>query len=1066
MGHKGIRGVLGKESDSIFEKVYNSKNKEMVKLRQRIEKTYPDADSLEVGEEMIAHYAEMSKKPTTIDWALSKIKSLIRKVFNISMSPKDLNILLQKSRDYLAEQKPTNIVEAIKDSRFSLKPKDKGEVSVDKPVKSDKSSALQAFGRRYLTKTGLLSDQYFEKKIESDSLKNADEIDLEFMVAKLERAVKDTYKKRYASLSEAEKKAMSDYLGGDTNAKIKIGVKPVLNAMRGYLDKQSDRIMQMSIDNMDFYLESLNQTKQAEQRVLVEEAVKTGNVSEELDAYLEKEALLYNKIKQNKGKYVNRSYQAFDDPDWSKKVRKDTRVIKDAEALIRRDLKGQGVTDDNLESRVKGEINKILFNAEKGGDFFSFLTALKPGMKDVSILKRKKEVPPQIRALLGEITDPRLNFVRSGSKMSGLVANHHFLKNMREIALEEGLLTKEPVDDKYVQITASNPETMSPLTGLYTTEDMATAISDVIDKEQVSDFIRTVRAANGLVKYGKTVLSPTTQARNFISAYFFTIMNGHFNPLKTGKAFGAIRGRLKKSEDWQSYLNTLAKMGVIHDNPRADELKDALSDVIEMSERPDSKFNPKLWAQWATDLYQASDDFWKIVGFENEVADQVRLKGLSREEAEKIAAKRIRDGYPTYSLVPKGIKNIRRWYLIGTFVSFPWEVMRTTKNQLGFIAEDVKDAKKFAKDGEAKKSAGSVAMAAKRSAGVVVAASLARVVAEYTKDLLGLDDEDEEAIRELAAPWQRNSDFLFMDYNDTGDISFIDLSQLDPYTYLKKPVTALATGNKKPEEKLVDSLQEILEPFLGVDIAAGTIINAYSNKNDFGGEIYENADDPKTKAYKVFQYLRKNLQPSVVNNFERLYKSNAPAINEIATEYPWLEWMATSKYSRSGREYTNRDEIKALFGIRATDLGVADAMVYKGYDFQDEYSGSTSNVSRALGGRDTITLSKIEDTVKKAVADRKRAFKKMSEYVGLAKKLGLSETDVFNVLSSSGISKANAKALSVGRYVPWKPDKGYLGRQQKRYMALAKNPEERKKISTDFNWRRAHIIKIAREAQK
>ena len=77
-----------------------------------------------------------------------------------------------------------------------------------------------------------------------------------------------------------------------------------------------------------------------------------------------------------------------------------------------------------------------------------------------------------------------------------------------------------------------------------------------------------------------------------------------------------------------------------------------------------------------TKFYQFGDDFWKIIGFENEVNLLMKYKKLSRAEAEPMAAKRIRETYPTYSMVGRSVQKLRRFPLAGTFVSFPAEIVR------------------------------------------------------------------------------------------------------------------------------------------------------------------------------------------------------------------------------------------------------------------------------------------------------------------------------------------------------------------------------------------------------
>src|SRR6185312_3918305 len=110
-------------------------------------------------------------------------------------------------------------------------------------------------------------------------------------------------------------------------------------------------------------------------------------------------------------------------------------------------------------------------------------------------------------------------------------------------------------------------------------------------------------------------------------------------------------------------------------------------------------------------FYQYGDDFWKIIGFENEKRMWMDT-GMPEAEAEKKAAQRIRDTYPTYSMVGKGIQSLRRFPLAGTFVSFPAEIIRTSYNMVKYLAEDYKNPK-------------TRAMAMRRGAGLAITSSFA-----------------------------------------------------------------------------------------------------------------------------------------------------------------------------------------------------------------------------------------------------------------------------------------------------------------------------------------------------
>src|SRR5690606_34988543 len=83
----------------------------------------------------------------------------------------------------------------------------------------------------------------------------------------------------------------------------------------------------------------------------------------------------------------------------------------------------------------------------------------------------------------------------------------------------------------------------------------------------------------GIVKYGKTVLSPTTAMRNFWSASFFAMTNGHFDITQMSKSLSGIRGYFKPEGGGRvQYLRKLKQLGVVYDTPYAGEMMDLLAD--------------------------------------------------------------------------------------------------------------------------------------------------------------------------------------------------------------------------------------------------------------------------------------------------------------------------------------------------------------------------------------------------------------------------------------------------------------------------------------------------------
>src|SRR5690606_3152404 len=106
------------------------------------------------------------------------------------------------------------------------------------------------------------------------------------------------------------------------------------------------------------------------------------------------------------------------------------------------------------------------------------------------------------------------------------------------------------------------------------------------------------------------------------SAYFFTVANGHFNMKHMRQSVAGLKEYFGHGSDkvQMAYLRKLKQLGVVYDTPNAGEmfrlLQDAnLADSLTIGKR---NLNIKKMFDTATKFYQYGDDFFKIVGFENE----------------------------------------------------------------------------------------------------------------------------------------------------------------------------------------------------------------------------------------------------------------------------------------------------------------------------------------------------------------------------------------------------------------------------------------------------------------
>ena len=806
--------------------------------------------------------------------------------------------------------------------------------------------------RRYLSPEGLLPKSIFEEKIKRDSELGAVEIDIRQLLAQYDEAVKTVYNRE---LDDAEQRSLQEALTTKFSEIDSLGLDPdVKNAiigMRRYLDNMSIDYAQILFDEA--------------------QALASQGRDEKASAKID----LLNTIASNVGSYANRSYKAFDDPKWANNV--PDNVLDDARAY----LQERGATN------IENVLNNILKEGTAFDSMEAFIRESKLGAKDLTILKQRKDIAPQIRALLGEYVDPKINFTKSATKMSRLLFNDRFLKNVKDIGMDTFFFDAETAPpEAYVTFAAESSDVMAPLNGLRTTPEIAQAFQDALGKEQMEDWYRAIVQANGIVKYGKTVIAPTTLARNYLSAYMFTLANGHFNAGKLDQAFASMQSYFKNSGDQVKYLRRLKELGVVYDTPYAGEMM-ALLDDSKLDVFMDGKVKgAKFFFDNATKLYQYGDDLWKIVGFENEIDILMDAKGITREEAEPLAAKRIRDTYPTYSLVGRGVQKLRRFPLAGTFVSFPAEVIRTSFNMVKYLREDMNDPDMR----------GTVP---RRVAGLAMVSAGVYALQEALMNMMDVDEEEEEAVRILGPKWSENSNLAFIG-RDNGKLQYIDMSAFDPYNYFKRPINALLR-DQPIDDAILQSAREALVPFFGADIAFQNIMEVFQNEKMSGGSVYNEEDSSLGQLESISYHLIKGLGPSVLSNIERTVKA------------------VDGDRNAAGRVYKLEDEMAALAGFRVSTLDPKVSLHFRAYDFNQSKRDATRILTSTFRDVNDVSDSDLVDAFERSSTARREAFEKMQKIVSAARSSGLNRLQIIQILRSNGVTKADAQALESGDAAQW-----------------------------------------------
>jgi len=874
---------------------------------------------------------------------------------------------------------------------------------------------MKAMGKRWFTTSNNLPEEGFDLKLLADNTRNIDNR----RVAVLNNRLRKGLKRIPTAKQDSAKAELNNYFSGSVEiSEVHPKLRDIAKDMRTYLDAHSIEIAAIIQQSIDDQVQKLSNEAWAEYNEYMETEGQSGVIPQGLLNTLN----LHGTIIGNIGKYLNRSFQAFDDPSWKAKVMADPELMENARTYIAKE------NPDFDSQQVDGAVIAILDEAQDAGDITGLIsTGSVYGSKDVSIMKRKNtDIDPAILAILGEYKDPTLNFNRSAEKMSSFVANHHFLTNIKEAGIGEFFHDKPYVDtdgtEYTVKLASDGSTAMNPLNGIYTTREIRTAMKDFVDNPQFSDGMRLAMGLSGMVKYGKTILDLSVHVFNFVANFMFLMANGHFDPRVFPTATKVVWSDLVNSDNQEMtrYLERMLELGVIHDNPRSGELHDTVEEITNShkpinSNRILNKIREagNMALGGIEKLYQGEDDFFKVVAFESQLKKNIRA-GMSKPDAEKHAAHRVRNGYPTYSMVPKAVVAIRQTPIVGSFPSFPYEVMRTGVNQFKFLAEDYQNDKRSF---------------AVRVAGMLVASSALQMASVYSMMELGIDEDEDEAIKKLGPKWTRNSTLIYLGFDEDGNPKYSDVSRYDPYDYPKRIIRAGINYKDRGIVNMSDSaVWELLSPFFSFDILATAAYEAATNDRVGSSRPVSNDQDTMTEQVK--------------DRFTNFMRSTAPG---SAIKVDNIRRATEGETTFYGRKLKLADELLNFFGIRASTMDVDVSYGFKLSEFKFKKAATTGILTELVSNQNDFTEAEITDAFNRMMAAREKLYEDVIKLTEDAQGLGLTDKVRDERMKNLRISKADRLAIRQGVSAYWSIPKKY-GESKRDAAMIGASAEDKAKL--------------------
>jgi hypothetical protein len=708
------------------------------------------------------------------------------------------------------------------------------------------------------------------------------------------------------------------------------------------------------------------------------------------------------------------------------------------------------------------------------------------------------------RELFGEIEDPRYSIFNAMTNLSAVARTATYLEDVatqnrlvqnqggRGFFWDSEDLAKQAVQspttgieivslDSVIQQLPGGKNIVNPLSGKYTTKEIADGIKNINDiGSGLTQTIRGREGANpaekaatwfyrnlllfpkGVSQMAKTVLSIPTHLRNFFSAGAFAGANGILfegltNPKLLSDAFSSgidISGLLKlgpNSARAQEAYRELLELGVVNTQVQIGDLVNLLRDVTANPGVVDTDavlkpFLTKLkkLGNFFQGKYVAEDDTWKITNYVveldrlkkaavsqgTELTDDV-IQGLKQE-----AARIVKNTVPNYAYVGSAVKTARI-LPIGNFMSFPAEMIRTTTNIAEQGIRELKHSKPVrgsnitpyvvdAETGQLVKNDNPLyATGFKRLTGMATTLVVVpETVVEGAKFLYDVTEDEIQALRQFVPDWSKNSTLVPIRGED-GELRYIDFSHSNAYDVIARPYRTLVNNIIAGEQ----DDRTLLAGFVnGVNQAGAEIMNPFISESIWTEAVTDIV-----------------VRGGRTSEGRRLYTDQTPAGDKAAIKFLHLGIALAPSYrqfqrlgqaafgvpTKRGDELNIGPELAGFMGFRPIKVDPLQSMGFKIAEYQEgirnarrEFTGGYFGLLR--GGR-----IKPNDVIERYFASNRARFevqKEMFKNISAAGILGVDTASLRKEFSDRQIGAKTFNDLGNAKFEPYFPSEDIRGR--------------------------------------
>lgn len=588
----------------------------------------------------------------------------------------------------------------------------------------------------------------------------------------------------------------------------------------------------------------------------------------------------------------------------------------------------------------------------------------------------------------------------------------------------------------------------------------------------VQDALAVSLQLKGISQMSKTVLNPLSQVRNFLSNTFVVGANGllgrNMGIFESGQVLMA--NAIDSPEQFR-LLKAMQDEGAIGQNIQLSEVKNLLKEQTKSGVSAMLNTGGKLLRKtpvagttvnFMEKTYQLGDDYWKVVGALGEKARYgaaLRKAGLDIENVNpavqdalvnaKIAKRKtsiagtdfgdmlavdvVKQTMPVYSMVPEVIKSLRRIPVMGNFMAFPAEIIRTSGNivnrsvrEMGFKATDEliaamgeEQAKAFARQIRG--------IGAERLTGYISMATVAPgAMRNAAHDVLGITEAEEDLLEQNKPYWSEGNTMMYLEKPDADlNAEAVDLSYMLPYEFMLAPARAAmevyrnkgAVGANEAEQlgfAAMAAFKKFAEPFASEAMATERLVDVTlrDGKTQTGAEIYEPGEMWGDKLSKSINHVAGAFIPGIV---EQAYTVKGGEITEGR-----INRAFTDTPSKSGDEYSVAEEAGTMLtGLRPMKVNIGRSLGYDGGAYSADRSSAVQIFTKVADDNDA-TAEDVMAAYVKANDAKRRHQSLLKNKIDTAMDAGFTRAQIYRSLKNSGVSRKEIRNIIGNRFEPIK----------------------------------------------